>query len=347
MQHIKTPVDLTALDCLSKSAVQQAIDTAYPFPKQGMIIWDDDAPDVTADTHLAYFLWGKTVAGVPNKEIYYWDGAAWTLLPLIDGAFIANGSISLTKLSLSGSSPYYIIQVNPAGTALVWVDIISAIQNGTLPPAKLVVPNNTDRFLLTGIAGVPAFITESVYFAGVINVIPLATLVNGTANYFLRMKADGSAADWRTADIADILAAGSAAGQSIRRNASNNAWEFYNASSVTFIEPPATVYNGGNQAWTTYNAVLSIPLAVQASAVILGISNKSGTTGETSCLVEVRKNSGTTALRASYNDDHGDANTYSTQFCQGIYPLDTAHTFDYQVTTTTGNAEITLIGYLP
>lgn len=246
MQHIKTPVDLVSLPCISPVDVQQAIDTAYPYPNQGFILWSDSAPDTVADPILVNFLWGLTIAGVrpisaDQLVLYFYNGSSWEQVPF----GILPGSITLDKFNLTGSSPLDILQINSGGTALTWIDLISAITNNTIPPVKLLIPNNSDTFVLTGIAGTKAFTEISAFIALIpANSIPVADLVKGAADPLkkvLTTKVDGSAIEWSALDIANIGAAGSAASQYLRRNAGNTAWEF--------ATPPATtvtaLINGG------------------------------------------------------------------------------------------------------
>jgi hypothetical protein len=238
MQHLHTLIDLAAETCLTSSMVQQAIDTAQPYPQQGFIIAGQTPPNVVANAELRYFFWSKTdVNEDPIGEIYYYNGSSWTLFALIDGSLLANGSVTLNKLSLTGSSPYYIIQVNSLGTSLIWTSIVNAIQNNTLPANKMLGVADANNYVLTSISGATAFTLLSTFFSSTVpvNVIPINRLINGGANRFLRMKADASAPDWLTVDLADILAAGYIAGQSIRRNVGNTGWEGFTPNTGTSL----------------------------------------------------------------------------------------------------------------
>lgn len=130
-------VDLLSLECITAADVQQAIAAAVIRSPYGLVVVSDDAPDVAATAELARFLWLKSVGGVPNGEFYYYNGTSWTLLSIVDGDLIIDNSIPLSKLSLSGAAAFNIIQVNAAGTALQYISIVGAIQDGTIPIAKL------------------------------------------------------------------------------------------------------------------------------------------------------------------------------------------------------------------
>lgn len=236
IQHLKSLIDFTSLTCISKSDIQQGIETAQPYPHQGMVIWQSTAPDVVTNSELATFLWGKTaddVDYVPTGDFYFYNGSSWEEITLIDGSKLADGSVSLTKLSLTGSTPYFIIQVNSLGTALQWVSVINAIVNNTLPVAKLVSPDSTNNYVLVSLAGVKSFATPTDFVTNVIvaNTVPVAKLVPGAANAlreFLSTKVDGSGTEWVTLDIARLYASGFNANEVAKRNAANNGWEGYN-----------------------------------------------------------------------------------------------------------------------
>ncbi len=238
MQHLHTLIDLAAETCLTSAMVQQAIDTAQPYPRQGFIIGAQTAPDVVANPELAYFIWSKLDgSNLPIGELYYYSGTSWTLFALIDGSKLANGSVTLNKLSLTGSSPYYIIQVNSLGTSLIWTSIVNAIQNNTLPAVKMLGIADASNYVLTSESGASQYRLLSTFFSTTVpaNTIPINRLINGGANRFLRMKADASAPDWLTVDIADLLAAGYLAGQSVRRNVGNTGWEGFTPNTGTSL----------------------------------------------------------------------------------------------------------------
>lgn len=339
------------MECITKSAVQQAIDTAYPFEKQGFVIWSDDAPDVVADPLLAYFIWGKTVLDVPNKEFYFYNGTSWELIPLVDGALLADGSVPLTKLSLVGSSPYFIVQVNSLGTALIWTSIASAIQNNTIPPAKLLISDNVNSYVLTSIAGVKNFTLISDLVTLITdNTLPTSKLIRGAADalgLYLRTKLDGTDVEWARVDVANLGATAGNNNKSIRRKSDDTGWEYF-TPAVSFVPTfiaPVTVYGplAGASGWTTYNAGGSIPVA--AIAALLQITTKGGSAGTSGEIkVNIRKDNTSPVLIGGYNFDNTGDFIIST--VQGIFPLTTDKKFDFEVVTVdTSTATIELIGY--
>lgn len=266
MQHIKTPVDLLSLPCITPANVQQAIDTAYPFPNQGFIIWADTAPDTVADPILRNFFWGLTVGGVKpinseDLEVYFFNGTSWELIPLQ----VLPGSIQLTDIDLDGSLPFYIIQVNAGGTALQWISIPNAIQDNTIPPAKLLVQNNVDSFILTSFAGTKAFTEIAAFFAAIADgTIPVSKLTPGAADALrqvLTTNVAGTAVEWTRLDIANIGAIGSAPNQGVRRNAGNTAWEFYTPPVTSVV---SLTNSGAYWAVPAGGSVIAIPHAQSA-----------------------------------------------------------------------------------
>lgn len=231
-QFLEEGLDPTALECITRADLLQMIRNASPVDPLGWIIWSETAPDVVAEPKYERFLWGKLDgSGDPIGEFYYWLNGAWTLLPIVDGSLLADGSVPLDKLSLTGADPYEIIQVNAAGDALVFVSIPNAIQNNTISPVKLIAPDEINNYVLTCLAGVKAFTTIANFLAAIDDgSIPVDKLEPGDADplkYWLSTSADGTTVLWSLLDINYLYAAGMSAGQSIRRNAGNTAWEYY------------------------------------------------------------------------------------------------------------------------
>lgn len=264
LEHLIEGLDPTPLPCISKADILQMIRAAKPVTDEGWIHWSATAPNVVANPEMVTFLWGEVIGGVRTSNIYYYDGSSWQLIPLT----ILDGSITLSKISLASSTPYYIIQVNSAGNALVWTSVVNAIQDNTIPPIKLLVPNNTDIFILGANAGTKSFYTAAVFFALLTNVIPVTALVKAGADplkKFLSTKADGSLIEWTALDIANIGAAGATGGYYLKRNVGNTAWEFAAPAGGTPITV-TTLTNSG--------VYYSIPASAAVLTVAHGLSSK-------------------------------------------------------------------------
>lgn len=341
MQHLQEGFDPTGVECITTAMLLQMIRNAKPFPEQGFIIWSESAPDVVTNPELSEFLWGElNGSGDKTGDVYYYDGTAWELLTLE----VLDNSITLAKLSGTGASAYSIIQRNAANTAFIFTSIINAIQDGTLPPGKLESPNNVDSFILTSIAGVKAFTTFASFITAITNgSIALTKLTPAGANLFLRMNVGGTAWEARTADISDLLAAGSAAGQAIRRNAGNTGWEFFNPSTSsavpTFIGP-VTIYNiGGAIAWTTYNGSAATLAGKSAAIIQVDIVGDDPTIE-----VFLRKDAASAEYLAG--KCAGDTSAFGGQ---ALIPVTAAGLLDYEVVVSgAGSATVTikLVGYI-
>lgn len=312
MQHLKEGFDPTAEACITTAMLLQMIRNAQPYPSQGFIIWSASAPDVVTNPELEDFLWGEISGGNRTQNIYYYNGTSWELIPLE----LLDGSVTLAKLSLAGTTPYYIIQVNAAGTQLVWTSIPSAIQDNTLPAAKLLVTDNNNR-VMTSIAGTKSFQLFADFLNALAdNTLPIAKMVRGGAaatKNFLATLADGSAVEWTTLDIANILAAGLTAGQSLRRNAGNTAWEGYDATDIgTKVygqenTPGATqnvtVVKPTDKTWKSYRLVVFFEVTGESSGTM-----KVDFTYETAPLAGTTAgsygNGGVDYTRANDVDDH-------------------------------------------
>ncbi len=240
-QYIDEGLDPTPLSCIDKSDLLQMIRAAKPATGYGFVVMSDSAPDVVTYPELARFIWLKSVADVPNGEFYYYNGTSWALLSLVGGNLIANNSIPLSKISLTGSSPYYILQVNSAGNALVWISVVNAIQNNSIPLSKLVNGTSGNKFL-TSLSGVNAFSDISAivgYLSD--NSLAISKLIRGDPSahgLFLRTFEDGSVAEWVDFDpneqienqellLSKLAPTGGVSGQAIRLNTGGNAFEFY------------------------------------------------------------------------------------------------------------------------
>ena len=257
LSYLISGVDLLSLECITKADVQQAITNAQPRTvtpdyATGFVIVSDAAPDVVTNPALANFIWLRSLSLVPVGEFYYYNGTTWVLLSVIDGNQIAPGSIPLSKLSLLGALPYYIIQVNAAGDALNFVSIPNAIQNGTIPVNKL-VPGGAGDFGLVSLSGVNQYITLASlvnYFTA--NTIAIDKLIKGPASthgLFLRTFEDGTLIEWADFDpneqidngellFGKLSGVGFSALQVVRRNAANTAWEGASQASIQ----PTPVY---------------------------------------------------------------------------------------------------------
>ena len=140
------------------SVLLQLIRQAIPSSTYGMILFDTTAPDVTGSN-----AWRKTciwlnlvVPGTPTVNVYKEGGSpGWINVNNIIGnnaittAMIANGAVTLPKLSVSGGAALDLIRVNATTTAFEFVNVAGLITVGSIPVGSLIttgIPPGELRF---------------------------------------------------------------------------------------------------------------------------------------------------------------------------------------------------------
>jgi hypothetical protein len=140
------------------SVLLQLIRQAIPSSTYGMILFDTTAPDVTGSN-----AWRKTcvwldltLPNTPTVNVYK-EGTSpgWVNVNNIIGngaittAMIANGAVTLPKLSVSGGAALQLIRVNATNTAFEFVNVASIITIGSIPVGSLIttgIPPGELRF---------------------------------------------------------------------------------------------------------------------------------------------------------------------------------------------------------
>lgn len=140
------------------SVLLQLIRQAIPSSTYGMVLFDTTAPDVTGSN-----AWRKTciwlnlvVPGTPTINVYKEGGSpGWINVNNIIGngaittAMIANGAVTLPKLSVSGGAALQLIRVNATNTAFEFVSLASLVTVGSIPVGSLIttgIPPGELRF---------------------------------------------------------------------------------------------------------------------------------------------------------------------------------------------------------
>lgn len=257
LQHLIEGVDPTPYTCISKSLLLQMIRNAKPYTNEGWFIKRTigNLPDVVTNPEMANFVvMIVDGAGVPTKELYYYNGTSWTLLPLVDLSLGLDGSLTLPKISLTGAVANDILQVHTSGPSLIleWVSILNAIADDLLPPEKLHAPDAINNYILMSNGGIKGFepIAQLVALLvdNTIAVMKLNRANPSTNRSFLSTTADGTLIQWANIDLSNVLAAGAAALQNIRRNAANTAWEYYTPVAPIFTK-------------SYYSSLIDLPVA--------------------------------------------------------------------------------------
>jgi hypothetical protein len=140
------------------SVLLQLIRQAIPSSTYGMVLFDTTAPDVTGSN-----AWRKTCVwlnltnpNIPTVNVYK-EGTSpgWINVNNIIGngaittAMIANGAVTLPKLSVSGGAALQLIRVNATNTAFEFVNVASIITIGSIPVGSLIttgIPPGELRF---------------------------------------------------------------------------------------------------------------------------------------------------------------------------------------------------------
>ena len=140
------------------SVLLQLIRQAIPSSTYGMVLFDTTAPDVTGSN-----AWRKTCVwlnltnpNIPTVNVYK-EGTSpgWINVNNIIGngaistAMIANGAVTLPKLSTSGGTALQLIRVNATATAFEFVSLASLVTVGSIPVGSLIttgIPPGELRF---------------------------------------------------------------------------------------------------------------------------------------------------------------------------------------------------------
>ena len=140
------------------SVLLQLIRQAIPSSTYGMILFDTTAPDVTgSNAWRKTCVWlNLTLPDFPTVNVYK-EGTSpgWINVNniisngAITTAMIANGAVTLPKLSVSGGAALQLIRVNATNTAFEFVNVASIITIGSIPVGSLIttgIPPGELRF---------------------------------------------------------------------------------------------------------------------------------------------------------------------------------------------------------
>jgi len=172
---------------------------ALPVDPNGWVWTSATAPDVVTYTILKRWIWvDLTDPTKPVKRCWNASMSSWDLeLPpdgSITGAMIADGTITLNKLSVVGGSPLMVLRINGAGTMVEFTDPQNLFDATHRLPVDHLALSAAGSYVLTSDGTTNVWSTKASFFSGVtyaINQIATAgapdpsvlSFVGGTLNY--------------------------------------------------------------------------------------------------------------------------------------------------------------------
>lgn len=190
-------MDLAGQTQVSGADLEQLVREATPADNIAWIIVDTDEPDVASNTRFARYLWQTSAGSWPK----YYTGSTWSNLPVpsdaVSASQIADGSITLDKLSPDGTS-LQVVRMNAGGTALEFADFTLGAQ--TVNVTSL-IKGTANQLLITNAAGTSQeWLTGADWFTRVGQVVDASNLLQGLANTNEVLSWDGSS--WSPISIA-------------------------------------------------------------------------------------------------------------------------------------------------
>jgi hypothetical protein len=148
-------LDPTGLPIVGASELLQLIREAHPEAYIGLVFVGTTAPDIANNPQYARYLWLDTTNSL-NPRIKIWTGTVWQPYSFeyneISGLAIQPGSIPLTKLNLSTSTPNFLFAVNSTANGIVFVDPLTIFGVNSFPISSIVQgANNTFLKTISGL----------------------------------------------------------------------------------------------------------------------------------------------------------------------------------------------------
>jgi hypothetical protein len=269
-------IDPTAIFGPYASMLLQLVQLAVPNSYRGMVIVSPTTPATTGQptgypsgwyTWHQRCVWIDTSTNPPTVKSFNTGTGTWVAAAAniaagsVGTTAIIDASVTLAKLSLTGTSPGDIIYVNGAGTAWANGPLLNQIATGTFPVIKLSTSGATSGQILTNVAGTPTWstLTQSNLLAllGYASVAP-NLLSSGSALQVLRSSpGSGAAAGTVTLGSGSVTAIAVGSGGS------------------GYTTAPLVAITGGGGSGATATAVLT-------GGSVTGFTIGSGGTGYTS-----------------------------------------------------------------
>ena len=223
--------------CITSAGELDAMITgALPVAPNGWVWTSATAPDVVTYTIYKRWIWvdltdpAKPIKRCWNSTMSSWDAE----LPAdgsITGAMLADHTIGLIKLDVTGGSPLYVLRINNAGTSVEYTDPQNLFDATHRLPVDHLALSSAGSYLLTSDGTTNVWATKASFFAGVTyainqidttgavsptvlsyvgttlayrtvvaatadNTLPVTKLVPDGALYLPRTNAAGTAVEW-------------------------------------------------------------------------------------------------------------------------------------------------------
>lgn len=188
--------------CINSAAeLEQLVSGATPQTYIAFLYTSNAAPDVASNARYARYLWLDTNSAPP--AIKYYDGASWVLWRFPDnslpGSVLADGSVSLVKLSPGSGNANRVVRVNGAGTEIIFDDPLNLYGSNVFPIIKLV--KGSDGTLLVTEGGAISWTAAVAWLQGKLaavadSTIPVAKLAPGAEHAILKSVGSSPVPQW-------------------------------------------------------------------------------------------------------------------------------------------------------
>lgn len=139
---------LTPLFGANAAVIEQAIELAVPNSYRGVVIVSETTPTTSGQPSgypTGWYAWQKRCLWykASTKELFAFDGTTWALVKAtsangsVGTAQLADGSVTIEKLSVAGGQQYQIQRVNAGETDLEWIDAAELFGANEIDVSKL------------------------------------------------------------------------------------------------------------------------------------------------------------------------------------------------------------------
>jgi hypothetical protein len=197
--------DISALTSVSQAQLMQMVNQIAPLSNKGMTISlagpgtagvyladGTEGPDVAGNPRYANYIWLNTyAAAAPTPYYYNATTNRWNVATagqVTALSQITDGLITIAKLSQTEGTARYLLRKNAANSALEYKAPVDIFQANELPVANLV--KGTDNQFLRTISGVPTWSTYDPTAS--LSAVPISALAAGTNSYILRTSPTGT-----------------------------------------------------------------------------------------------------------------------------------------------------------